>query len=281
MKVVTIATHHNPDLERLLISARKFNIDVELIGEGREYTDHYVKTDWLLEYLETQSPDEIILYTDGYDSVILRDPEYIEEEFLKLNHPIVFGAEQNFNVEASFFRKFLYYLNFPKGQKPYRYLNAGGWIGRAGPAKELLKNVIGGDDQSLLLKYMTRHKDALKHDEQAKIFSVMAGRSGMEDHDYRLDENGMIQNKITGSNPAIIHCAGKNFYGMYKVISQLGYFPEETFTEQDLKQYRKNKFWNSMTHYTTMDNYLFHFLLKVIVGSIAISGLVALLLILF
>ncbi|MEP1094372.1 MAG: glycosyltransferase domain-containing protein [Cyclobacteriaceae bacterium] len=276
MRVITIATHRNDDLERLLISARRFNINVELIGEGREYLDHYVKTDWLIEYLATLDPEEIVLYTDGYDSVILRDTNYMEEEFLKLNHPIVFGTEQNFNVEASLFRKFIYYLNYPKGKKPYRYLNAGGWIGRAGYAKDLLSKVVGGDDQSLLLKYLTKHKNALAHDIDQNIFSCMAGRSGMEDHDYSLDDNGLVVNNVTKSRPAILHCAGKNFYGMYKVLSQFNYFPKETFSEQEMKRYRKFKFWNTLTAYTTADNYLFHLLLK---SSLILLGLIAVFLI--
>ncbi|MEQ8627620.1 glycosyltransferase domain-containing protein [Ekhidna sp.] len=277
MKVVTVATHHNHHLERLLVSARKQGIEVELIGEGREYIDHYIKTDWLIEYLETVDKDEIILYTDGYDSVLLQDESYIKEAFEKINHPMVFGAEQNFNCEASFFKKIDFYLKFPKGKRPYRFLNAGGWIGRAGYAKELLTKVVGGDDQSLLLKYVSKHKTSIKHDTDQKIFAVMAGRTGMEDHDYRIDENGKVQSTITGSNPAILHAPGKNYYGLYKIISQLKFFPKETSTEEEIKQYKKSQFWNSLTAKTTADNYLFHLLLKVFVGTISIALIVGLL----
>ncbi|SMD37741.1 hypothetical protein SAMN04488029_3438 [Reichenbachiella faecimaris] len=271
MKIVTVATHHNDDLERLLISARKFNIEVELIGIGREYIDHYIKTDWLLEYLEGLDDNEIVLYTDGYDSVLLNDTSYIEEEFLKFNHPMVFGTEQNFNCMSSFFGKIGYFLKYPKGKKPYRYINAGGWIGRAGYAREILSKVVGGDDQSLLLKYITKNKTAIGHDIEQRIFSCMAGRTGMEDRDYVLDDNGRIKNTNTGSNPAILHAAGKNFYGLYKVTRKLGFFPEEKFSDEEINQYKKSKFWNTLTAWTTADNYLFHLWLKIIVAILGMA----------
>lgn len=263
MKVVTVATHHNHHLERLLISAKKQGIEVVIIGEGREYIDHSIKTDWLLEYLETVDKNEIILYTDGYDSVLLRDENYIQEEFEKFDHPMVFGAEQNFNCEASFLKKFDYYVRFPKGKKPYRFLNAGGWIGRAGYAKELLSKVVGGDDQSLLLKYVSKHKTAIKHDTDQRVFACMAGRTGMEKHDYTIDDQGRVQSSITNSRPAILHAPGKNYFGLYKIISQLKFFPEETFSKAEIKQYWKSKLRNVLIAKTTDDNYLFHLLLNV------------------
>ncbi|MEQ9466217.1 MAG: hypothetical protein RLN88_02340 [Ekhidna sp.] len=277
MKVITIATHTNHHLERLLASTRKFNIEIELLGEGRVYTAHDDKTKWTLEFLEKQDDDEIVLYTDGYDSAFLRDTKYIEEEFLKLDHPFVLGTEQNFNCDEPPISKFRYYMNYPRGKKPYRFLNAGGWIGRAGYVKGILKLIEkdGANDQDILNQFITTNRDKLKLDHDHRIFSCIAGRSGMEDHDYVLDANGMIKNTITGSHPAIIHAAGKNFYGMYKVTSKLDYFPEETFTEEEVKQYEKSQFWNRLTAKTTRDNYLFHFLLKLLVVLVVLSAVLA------
>lgn len=266
MKVITIATHHNHHLERLLVSAKKFDIEILQLGKGREYKSHNDKTRWLLEYFEGLDDDEIVLYTDGYDSVFLSDLKYIEEEFLKMDHPFVMGTEQNFNCDAPALSKLGFYLSYPKGKKPYRFLNAGGYIGRVGYVKDMLKRVEkdGENDQDMLNQYYAKNHGTIKLDHDQKIFSCIAGRSGMEDDDYELT-NGKIRNKITGSCPGILHAAGKNFYGLYKVTSQLEFFPEESFSTEEIKQYKKSQFWNKLTAYTTRDNYLFHFLLKSIV----------------
>ncbi|WP_422359124.1 glycosyltransferase domain-containing protein [Reichenbachiella sp.] len=270
MKVVTIATDHNHHLERLLVSARHFGIDIIQLGQGRKYQSHNDKTRWLLEYFEGLDDDEIVLYTDGYDSVFLSDLDYIEKEFLKMNHPFVMGTEQNFNCDASPLKKLDFYLTYPKGKKPYRFLNAGGYIGRVGYVRDMLKRVEkdGENDQDMLNQYYSKNHGTIQLDHDQKIFSCIAGRSGMEDKDYLLDSEGRVKNTITGSNPAILHAAGKNFYGMYKVIRQLGFFPKETFSEDEVKQYKKSRFWNGLTAYTTQDNYLFHFLLKSIVAIV-------------
>jgi len=273
MRVVTIATHHNHHLERLLISAKKFNINLELLGQGVEYVSHNDKTKILLQYLEDLDENEIVLYTDGYDSVFLSGLEYMEKEYIKMNHPFVMGSEQNFNCDAPALAKLRFYLNYPKGKKPYRFLNAGGWIGRSGYVKKMLKLVQkeGENDQNMLNQYITKNHGSIKLDHDQKIFSCMAGRSGMEDRDYRLDDNGKIQNTLTGSYPGILHAAGKNFYGLYKVTSQLKFFPKESFSEEEIKQYGKSRFWNRLTAYTTRDNYLFHFSLKLGVVLLILS----------
>lgn len=275
MKVITIATHSNHHLERLLASTEHFGIDIQLLGKGRTYTAHNDKTRWTLEYMEQLDDDEIVLYTDGYDSAFLRDLDYIEQEYLKMDHPLVMGTEQNFNCDEPPFSKFRYYLNYPKGKRPYRFLNAGGWIGRVAYVRDILKLVEkdGANDQDILNQFITSNADKIKLDHDHKIFSCIAGRSGLEEKDYQLDDNGMVKNTITGSHPGIIHAAGKNFVGLYKVISLLNFFPKETFSDEEQKQYKKSRFWNKLTAHTTRDNYLFHFLLKAFVAGVVLGVL--------
>lgn len=278
IKVITIATHSNHHLERLLASAKEFGIDVELLGEGMNYVTHNDKTRILLDYLGDLDEDQIILYTDGYDSVFLSDLDYVEKEYLKMDHPFVMGTEQNFNCDAPFFAKMSYYLKYPKGSKPYRFLNAGGWIGRAGYVNDILKLVEkdGECDQDMLNRYLTTNRDRIKLDYENRIFSCMAGRTGMEERDYIIEEDGKVRNSITKSYPAILHAAGKNFFGMYKVIGKLPYIPEESFNEAEIKQYKKSRFWNVLTAQTIKDNYLFHLLVQsfaVIIGLAIVSAL--------
>jgi len=286
MRVITIATHSNHHLERLLSSARKFGIEVELLGQGMNYVTHNDKTRILLDYLGKLDEDEIILYTDGYDSVFLADLAYIEDEFKKMDHPFVMGTEQNFNCDAPFLEKFSYYLKYPKGERPYRFLNAGGWIGRAGYAKDILALVEkdGECDQDMLNRYLTTNREKIKLDYGNRIFSCMAGRTGMEDKDYLVEDEGKVKNTITKSYPAILHAAGKNFFGLYKVIGKLPYIPKETFDDAEIEIYNKSKFWNTLTARTTADNFLFHILVQstvAILGVAIIAGVGAALFALF
>lgn len=280
MKVITIATEINQHLERLLQSATHFNISLEILGKDRIYRDHNDKTIILLEYLNSIQSSETVLYLDGYDCIFLKDLTYITETFKKFNHPFVISTEQNFNCDSPFPQKLSLYLKYPKGSRPYRFLNAGGWIANAGYAIEILQKILAkeGNDQSLMNRYMAENHNALCLDYNQEIFTCTAGRTGLEMKDYRL-KYGRIQNTITGAFPAIFHAAGKNFIGLSKIIAQLPYLKNEVIEDKSIiNNYDYSKFMNKINAWVFPDNFLFHSTLKVaIMITLIILGILILL----
>lgn len=274
MKVITIATKINKHLKRLIKSADHFGIPLQVLGKDMSYRDHNDKTIILLNYLKEVKDSEAILYLDGYDCIFLRDLNYIEEQFESFHHPFVISTEQNFNCDSSFPLKFFYYLKYPKGKSPYRFLNAGSWIAKADYATMVLEKVLAekGNDQDLLNKFFALNHGSLALDYDHRIFTCSAGRTGLESEDYVL-ENGLVKNRVTKSFPAVFHAAGENFIGLSKVIKLVSYLDDEIYEERSLnKKYTNSKFINTLNARILPNNFLFHLLLKV--GLFFIVGLI-------
>jgi len=159
VKVVTIATDvENPFLRRLLIPScatvgldlvvlcpapresastaaadRPFEQGASDLG-GRLPFNFADKRVLLSKYL-SQHPErnELIVYTDAYDTMFVRGREHIEAAYAELAKPIVFSAELNswpMGVVG-----FALHDGPPEGQFPY--LNSGGFIGTAGRVLDL------------------------------------------------------------------------------------------------------------------------------------------------
>ena len=96
MKFVTVATSDNWGLQLLRRSCQHFDIDVEVLGFGQPYHGNGTKIVYLTEYLRKQDPEEIVLFTDAYDSFFVRDVSSLEEQFRSFNHSLLFSSEDNY-----------------------------------------------------------------------------------------------------------------------------------------------------------------------------------------
>ncbi|MEQ8524383.1 glycosyltransferase domain-containing protein [Gracilimonas sp.] len=276
MKFVTVATHSTPDFEIFQKSASQHKISFDILGWGKEYTSHKCKSIWLIEYLDNLPDDEIVLYTDAYDALMLCPKEEIIEKYDQLGHSVIYSAEQNINIDGTFLEKVAIYLRVRNREKPYRFLNAGQWIGRAGTVRNIIKETLSSDkfdsknnnDQSLLIEYMSYFPDVIKLDTKNIIFSCTAGRTGLEKDDYSI-KNDRIFNSITKTTPCSIHFAAKNFEGANWIISQISYLKGSSFTSKTPK-YNWYKFKNRLIDLTCQDNFLFH----LVVHSLLILALV-------
>jgi hypothetical protein len=131
VKVVTIATDLDNDfLNRLLIpSCRAVGLDLVVLPADPKGFKLRDKRTVLMRYLAgCPAPDELILFTDAYDTLLLRDEQYIQHIYNSFSHRVVFSAESNcFPLGA---------IGFALQEGPpvgrYPYLNSGGFIGPAG-----------------------------------------------------------------------------------------------------------------------------------------------------
>lgn len=138
MKVITIASDlDNFFLRNLLMhSCEFFGLDlVVLLYTGGQWETHRNKDRLLLKYLEHEDKNELIFFTDAYDTVFLNGASVIQEAFEKANTPLLFSGE----VNCWPFQGFTAYYPTQSQPVPYPYLNSGGYIGRAGVITELLQ----------------------------------------------------------------------------------------------------------------------------------------------
>lgn len=138
MKVITIASDlGNPFLNQLLIpSCAGTGLELTILHARRAFFQFNDKREILAEYLSRGvRRDELVLFTDAYDTVFVRGPEYIEHAYHRFAEPIVFAAEPNswpLGVVG-----FALYRGRPIGRYPY--LNSGGFLGPAGDLLELCR----------------------------------------------------------------------------------------------------------------------------------------------
>lgn len=249
MKFVTIATTQTAGFNRLKNSADHYNIDLVNLGVGKTYQGNGTKIVFLKDYLKTLLADEIVLYTDAYDSLFLASPDKIESAFRSFNHPFVMSAEQNFSMKSNslffYWINLFYWLKYPKKYpKPYRYINAGSFVGEAGYMlnlfNELPLDAATPSDQTIFHKYYTDHADAIRLDHTHLIFTCNGGRSGLEETDYTIRDNQLVHPR-TGSTPCILHVPGKNRTGLEIIYGKL--FPQfkRPLSADEVKQYRKKR----------------------------------------
>jgi len=136
MKVVTVATDlENSFLTRLLIpSCGAAGLDLVVLHSTLEQFTFADKRAILTKYLSgVADRDELILFTDAYDTLFLRGEEYITQAYARFSQRVVFGAELNswpLGVIA-------YALHDRPPQGAYPYLNSGGFLGPAGDLLDL------------------------------------------------------------------------------------------------------------------------------------------------
>jgi hypothetical protein len=157
MKVVTIATDpENRFLKQLLIpSCQGFGLDLIVLHIDKKEFRFRDKRSALTYYLgQCVAPDELILCTDAYDTLFLRDERYIRETYAGFSQSIVFSAESNCWPLGAIG----YALQEGPPARPYPYLNSGGFIGLAGDFIELCaKYPKPPSDQFPLLRHLRVH----------------------------------------------------------------------------------------------------------------------------
>ena len=242
MRFVTVCNQEHPGLSALRRSAQYHGIELIVLGLGEPYPGNGTKICRVREYCESMRPDEILVYTDAWDSLFVASEQRFKEKFSKFDRPVVFGAEQNLGVRGNdVFWTWQFmptYLRYPKSPTPYRFLNAGGFMGRAQSLIDLFDPLpIEADtrsDQTIFSRYYARNPDLLDLDRHQEIFACNGGRAGLEASDYTVLPDSEIRNEVTGTHPCIVHIPGIARAGLGEITSALGFEgPSETAPTHD------------------------------------------------
>ena len=154
------------------------------------------KLNLLRRYITNNNlPDhDVILFTDAYDVLYLRDLDTILGRFLGFKHEVIFSAEQYLWPDSS--------IRFPPSPTKYRFLNSGTFIGRVGELRRMLEQPLADcdDDQLYIQKaFLTGRYDAVL-DREGYIFQC---------HEEQLNvRDGNVYNPLTGCFPCVYHANG-------------------------------------------------------------------------
>ncbi|XP_032526726.1 procollagen-lysine,2-oxoglutarate 5-dioxygenase isoform X2 [Danaus plexippus] len=221
VKVLTVATEKNHGLERFLRSARVYNINVEVLGEGKKWEGGDMKheggghkvnllKDKLSSMKIPEDRDQIILFTDSYDVMFLGSLDEIVQKFLAMSVRVLFSAEPFCWPDSSLASQ------YPDSQQLNPFLNSGGFIGYLPELLKILNyETVGNkdDDQLFYTKvYLDEdYRESLRIslDHKSAIFQNLHGAlSDVQLVANSTDEWPYLVNVVTKQRPLIVHGNG-------------------------------------------------------------------------
>jgi hypothetical protein len=152
-------------------SAKLHSLKVENLATKSTWSGWQDRIDAISAKLETLPETDIFCFIDAYDLIVNADEKKILEQFHEIKAPLVFGAE----VLLFPFKLQEKESEYPKSPTPFRFLNAGVFIGYV---KNLKQMYAWGkqkypqpvdDDQGFYQAYFLKNPGAITLDHQAKL----------------------------------------------------------------------------------------------------------------
>ena len=204
--VATVATGPHPGLEDLRNSCRRAGMDLVVVGKGSAWrgSTHNKLKDLTRFLRHCRGHHTHLLYTDAYDSLVLGPLSSILRRFQEADTPLLMSAERTCFPGGPGRGP----EDYPEAPTPYRYLNAGGFIGRIDYLLDVLDQ-LGvdkvpdfGSDQAWWTDVYLGGRIEMKLDHRCRVFQCLHASRG----DLVLD-NGII-NRVTGTRPLVLHGNG-------------------------------------------------------------------------
>ncbi len=210
LSAFTVATHRCPELQRLLDSGRRYGVAIQPLGLGSPWRGGEMaagagggqKINLLRPALRALPAQRPVLFVDGYDTLISGHVADIlsawEREAEKAP---LFAAEVYCWPDADRAGE------YPQTDTPYRFLNSGAFIGRAGALLRIIEADIADheDDQRYYTERFLSDEYGIRLDAGCGLFQCVHGAQ----EDLCPDEGrGMLYNRRTESWPAVIHANG-------------------------------------------------------------------------
>jgi hypothetical protein len=203
LHVCTVASKETKDLNNLLKSCCKNNIDLKILGLNKPYFSHSLKLFYVQEYLNTLADDDILMFVDAYDVLIISEKNTILKKFFQMKTPLLFAAEKNCwpldNVAD----------RFPKSPTPFRYIKTGTYIGYVYFLKKWLQDLSPIDiykcDQSQISLHYLQNPNTYPLDFYCELFLPLFK---VRKKELKVDLK-TIHCLSTNSRPCVIHANGK------------------------------------------------------------------------
>jgi len=209
LHICTMASHETRNLDQLFDSCEAHNLSVEVLGIGEPFS-------WALrlkkykEFLKGLPENDVAMFVDAYDILILADERTILERFKGMNAPIVFSTEVHCHP---FFHLGQYY---PPSPTKFKYLNAGSYIGYVKDLKKMFEAISPipeeTDDQGLFSVYFLYNPGVFKLDYHNELFISLLE---VTEEEIEMDQSAKsIRYVGTNSSPCVVHgnSSGKQLY---------------------------------------------------------------------
>lgn len=253
MHFVTVATHSERYFPVLKESCKRNKIHLEILGEGEEYTGHYMKDDLMLQYLTDLKDDEIVCFLDAFDTVCLQSEKEIKQKFLDTKKNLIISLDNKINWRSHPIGGWYYSKIFKecKGE----YLNSGLYIGYVWCIKQFLekslkyRSVEHNSNQRTWIDYCIAKPDDFCFDKKRELFVNFVRISQNPNVEIknkklniRMDTQSRNANGGRDVSPSFI--SGPASYDMNYMLKKLGYknLPEMNYllSPLNVKKFFKN-----------------------------------------
>lgn len=216
LHVCTVASKMHPNLKKLIASCEKYGIQLEILGMGKPYRCNMDKLRIIRKYCHRLPDNDLILFIDAFDVLILADKREIVSRFLALDVPMLMSMEMNCwpSDEMAAFH--------PPTDSVFKYINTGGYIGWVKAVREWLdafdKSLLSGkSDQEAAQKLFAKKPQFYALDHWCAIFLCLY----LVPFDAVLidETNQKIICSYTNSSPCILHANGGSFHVWDQVYS--------------------------------------------------------------
>jgi len=159
MKVITYATHSFGTFDTLVQSVP----DIVVLGWGTKWNGFMDKFNAVIEHLETLPDNEIVMFVDGFDSIINKDLSDVEKVFKSMNCKILLSKHTGVI-------RYISKKVFKECSKVTA--NSGLYMGYNKYVKELLREALetGEDDDQRALNIACSRTNFIKIDTDHIIF---------------------------------------------------------------------------------------------------------------
>uniref|UniRef100_A0A7S3K3N4 PLOD1-3-like GT domain-containing protein n=1 Tax=Aureoumbra lagunensis TaxID=44058 RepID=A0A7S3K3N4_9STRA len=229
---LTYASHGGRDDRfcRSLESAIRNGVDLQVLGWGIKWEGLSQKLGAALDAVRALPSECVVLFTDAYDVLFTQSPKEMRRKFEALNKPLIFSGECGCWPQVQRDNGRTCRDKYPLSPTPFRYLNSGSWMGRAGVAAEFLARLVKDaglgsssafhklNDQELAAELYFSGEfgtDRLGLDHYATLFMPMHAVNDKTmvpncdpRHHLTPTGNGIFINTLTKSTPAVYHFNG-------------------------------------------------------------------------
>ena len=224
--VISVATDAgNQGFQHFINSLKYKNIQYKILGLNTKWNGGIMeegmgggqKINLLKEELKCWDMNKLkktlLLFSDSYDVInVSNETEIIEKYYSISNNQILFSAEKYCWPDISLQQ---YY---PNTKSKYKFLNSGGFIGKAYDILNILSMDINDadDDQLYFTKIFLFNNVNIKLDYYCEIFQTLNGCI----KDIYIYKNKII-NKVQSTFPSFIHGNGNSKEYLYSISKNL------------------------------------------------------------
>lgn len=178
MKIITVITQPNNLFYASILkpSVELQGLELIALAPSEGYASHRAKDQALCQYLEGIPDEEVIFFTDGYDTLLLAAENEIMTKYRLLEKEIIFSAEGVCWPDEELAGR------YPSSESPFKYLNSGGFIGKSGAIKKFISENLQTEsirkfsfsNQVYWTEQYLRNQDKIGLDTQCKLFCTLS-----------------------------------------------------------------------------------------------------------